>query len=110
MKASAKILMHGSETQKYYDILKEKLKARCKPTIDPNTVDTLMDMGYSRMKVLKALHLRKYEHSIQPMHKLFGYTKHHYTLTDKKIKRLCINPVPYNSTFISGNKLIKNIT
>lgn len=59
VKASAKILMHGSETQKYYDILKEKLKARCKPTIDPNTVDTLMDMGYSRMKVLKALHLRK---------------------------------------------------
>ncbi|XP_043262528.1 ubiquitin-associated domain-containing protein 1 [Colletes gigas] len=59
VKASAKILMHSSETQKFYNILKEKLKARCKPTIDPNAVDTLMKMGYSHTKILKALRLRK---------------------------------------------------
>ncbi|XP_076635302.1 kip1 ubiquitination-promoting complex subunit 2 isoform X2 [Colletes latitarsis] len=59
VKASAKILMHSSETQKFYNILKEKLKARCKPTIDPNAVETLMKMGYSHAKILKALRLRK---------------------------------------------------
>ncbi|XP_053997726.1 ubiquitin-associated domain-containing protein 1 isoform X3 [Hylaeus anthracinus] len=59
VKASAKILMYSSETQRLYEILQEKFKAKCKPTIDQNTVKTLMEMGYSHKKVLKALCLRK---------------------------------------------------
>ncbi|KZC11611.1 Ubiquitin-associated domain-containing protein 1 [Dufourea novaeangliae] len=59
VKASAKILMYSPEAQKSYEMLKEKLKTRCKPTIDPNAVKTLMEMGYSHKKVLKALHLKK---------------------------------------------------
>lgn len=59
VKASARILTYNPEAPKYYDILQKELKARCKPTIDPNIVKILMEMGYSHKKVLKALRLRK---------------------------------------------------
>lgn len=59
VQASAKILMHSPEAGKLYDIVKEKLEARCKPTNDPKVVKTLIEMGYSQKKVLKALRLRK---------------------------------------------------
>ncbi|XP_076242778.1 kip1 ubiquitination-promoting complex subunit 2 [Calliopsis andreniformis] len=59
VKASARILTYSPEAQKYYDILQEKLKARCKPNIDSNVVKTLMEMGYSHKKAVKALRLRK---------------------------------------------------
>ncbi|XP_050466826.1 ubiquitin-associated domain-containing protein 1 isoform X2 [Cataglyphis hispanica] len=59
VQASAKILMHSPEAGKLYDIIKEKLEVRCKPTNDPKVVKTLVEMGYSHKKVLKALRLRK---------------------------------------------------
>ncbi|XP_012152113.1 kip1 ubiquitination-promoting complex subunit 2 isoform X3 [Megachile rotundata] len=59
VKASAKILMYSSNIEKFYEILKDKLEAKCKPTIDPNTVKVLMEMGYSHKRVIKALCLRK---------------------------------------------------
>ena len=59
VQASAKILMHSPDAGKLYDIIKEKLEARCKPTNDPKVVKTLMEMGYSHKKVFKALRLRK---------------------------------------------------
>lgn len=51
--------MHSPEAGKLYDIIKEKLEVRCKPTNDPKVVKTLIEMGYSHKKVLKALRLRK---------------------------------------------------
>lgn len=62
VKASAKILTYSPEAQKFYEILEEKLKERCKPNIDPNTVKILMEMGYSHESVLRVLRLRKYKH------------------------------------------------
>ncbi|XP_070166966.1 ubiquitin-associated domain-containing protein 1 isoform X2 [Polyergus mexicanus] len=59
VQASAKILMHSPDAGKLYDIIKEKLEARCKPTNDPKVVKTLIEMGYSHKKVFKALRLRK---------------------------------------------------
>ncbi|XP_076669804.1 kip1 ubiquitination-promoting complex subunit 2 isoform X1 [Andrena cerasifolii] len=59
VKASAKILTYSPEAQKFYDILEQKLKEKCKPNIDPNTVKILMEMGYSHESVLKVLRLRK---------------------------------------------------
>lgn len=59
VQASTKILMHSPEAEKLYGIIKEKLEARCKPTNDPKVVKTLIEMGYSHKKVLKALRLRK---------------------------------------------------
>ncbi|XP_025075026.1 ubiquitin-associated domain-containing protein 1 [Pogonomyrmex barbatus] len=59
VQASAKILMHSPDAEKLYDIIKEKLEVRCKPTNDPKVVKTLVEMGYSHKKVLKALRLRK---------------------------------------------------
>ncbi|KAK9305900.1 hypothetical protein QLX08_003263 [Tetragonisca angustula] len=57
VRASAKIILYTSETQRLYDILKEKL--RCKTNINPNAMKTITEMGYSNKKVLKALYLRK---------------------------------------------------
>lgn len=51
--------MHSPEAGKLYDIIKEKLEVRCKPINDPKVVKTLIEMGYSHKKVLKALRLRK---------------------------------------------------
>ena len=62
VRASAKIILYTSETQRLYDILKEKL--RCKTNINPNAMKTITEMGYSNKKVLKALYLRKYKQSI----------------------------------------------
>lgn len=59
VQASAKILMHSPDARKLYDIIKEKLEARCKPTNDPTVIKALVEMGYSHKKVLKALRLRK---------------------------------------------------
>ncbi|CAL7948159.1 unnamed protein product [Xylocopa violacea] len=59
IKASAKIILYSPEAQKLCDILKEKLEARCKPNINPNTVKLLTEMGYTEKKVFKALRLRK---------------------------------------------------
>lgn len=59
VQASARILMHSPDAEKLYDIIKEKLEARCKPTNDPKVVKTLIEMGYPHKKVLKALRLRK---------------------------------------------------
>ncbi|CAK9833128.1 Ubiquitin-associated domain-containing protein 1 [Anthophora retusa] len=59
VRASAKIIMYSPEALKFYQILKEKLEQRCKPNINPNTIETLIEMGYSKKKVQKALHLRK---------------------------------------------------
>lgn len=59
VQASAKILMHSPDAGKLYDIIKEKLEIRCKPTNDPKIVKTLIEMGYSQKKVSKALRLRK---------------------------------------------------
>ncbi|XP_012230717.1 ubiquitin-associated domain-containing protein 1 [Linepithema humile] len=59
VQASAKILMHSPDAGKLYEIIKEKLEARCKPTNDPKVVKTLIEMGYSHKKVLKALRLRR---------------------------------------------------
>ncbi|CAK9814065.1 hypothetical protein ANTPLA_LOCUS8054 [Anthophora plagiata] len=39
--------------------INEKLKQRCKPNINPNTIEALIEMGYSKKKVQIALHLRK---------------------------------------------------
>lgn len=61
IKASARIILYSPEAQKFYDILKEKLEARCKPNINTNAAKTLTEMGFPEKKVLKALHLRKYE-------------------------------------------------
>ncbi|KAF3420537.1 hypothetical protein E2986_06444 [Frieseomelitta varia] len=57
VRASAKVILYNSETQKLYDILKEKLK--CKTDIDPNAIKIITEMGYSKKKVLKALYLQK---------------------------------------------------
>lgn len=59
VQASAKILIHSPEAPKFYEIIKEKLQARCRPPTDPKAVKTLMEMGYSQKKVLKALCLRR---------------------------------------------------
>ncbi|XP_015607297.1 ubiquitin-associated domain-containing protein 1 isoform X2 [Cephus cinctus] len=59
VQASARILSNSPEAGKYYEIIKEKLKARCKPPSDPKAIKHLMDMGFSEKKVLKALCLRK---------------------------------------------------
>ncbi|OAD55286.1 Ubiquitin-associated domain-containing protein 1 [Eufriesea mexicana] len=59
VKASARIVLYSPEAQKFYNILKEKLEARCEPNINPNTVKTLTDMGYSEKKVLRVLHLKR---------------------------------------------------
>ncbi|XP_043790072.1 ubiquitin-associated domain-containing protein 1 isoform X2 [Apis laboriosa] len=59
VKASARIILYSPEAQKFCDILKEKLEARCKPNINPNAIKTLTEMGYSEKKVLKILRLRK---------------------------------------------------
>lgn len=59
VQASAKILMYSSDAEKLYDIIKEKLEARCRPTNDPKVIKTLIEMGYPHKKVLKALRLRK---------------------------------------------------
>ncbi|XP_034192294.1 kip1 ubiquitination-promoting complex subunit 2 isoform X2 [Osmia lignaria lignaria] len=59
VKASAKILTYSSKVNKFCEILKEKLEIKCKPTIDPNIVKVLMEMGYSHQRVIKALCLRK---------------------------------------------------
>lgn len=60
MQASAKILMYSPDAEKLYDVIKDKLEARCKPeTNDPKVVKTLIEMGYPHKKVLKALRLRK---------------------------------------------------
>ncbi|EFN87362.1 Ubiquitin-associated domain-containing protein 1 [Harpegnathos saltator] len=59
VQASTKILVHSSDAEKLYDIIKEKLETRCKPTNDPKVVKTLVEMGYPHKKVLKALRLRK---------------------------------------------------
>ncbi|XP_071650693.1 ubiquitin-associated domain-containing protein 1 [Temnothorax longispinosus] len=59
VEASAKILMYSPDAEKLYDVIKEKLEARCKPINDPKVVKTLIEMGYPHKKVLKALRLRK---------------------------------------------------
>ncbi|XP_011870110.1 PREDICTED: ubiquitin-associated domain-containing protein 1 [Vollenhovia emeryi] len=59
VQASAKILMYSPDAEKLYDVIKEKLEARCKPINDPKVVKTLIEMGYPHKKVLKALRLRK---------------------------------------------------
>ncbi|XP_071575074.1 ubiquitin-associated domain-containing protein 1 isoform X1 [Temnothorax nylanderi] len=59
VQASAKILIYSPDAEKLYDIIKEKLEARCKPINDPKVVKTLIEMGYPHKKVLKALRLRK---------------------------------------------------
>ncbi|XP_014481319.1 PREDICTED: ubiquitin-associated domain-containing protein 1 [Dinoponera quadriceps] len=59
VQASAKILLYSADAGKLYDIIKEKLEARCKPINDPKVVKTLVEMGYPHKKVLKALRLRK---------------------------------------------------
>ncbi|XP_077257546.1 kip1 ubiquitination-promoting complex subunit 2 [Temnothorax americanus] len=59
VQASAKILMYSSDAEKLYDVIKEKLEARCKPINDPKVIKTLIEMGYPHKKVLKALRLRK---------------------------------------------------
>ncbi|XP_050580412.1 ubiquitin-associated domain-containing protein 1 isoform X1 [Bombus affinis] len=59
VKASARIISYSPVAQKFYDILKEKLEARCKPNINTNAAKTLTEMGFSEKEVLKALHLRK---------------------------------------------------
>jgi len=52
--------MYSPDAEKLYDIIKEKLEARCKPINDPKVVKTLIEeMGYPHKKVLKALRLRK---------------------------------------------------
>lgn len=65
VKASARIILYSPEAQKFCDILKEKLEARCKPNINPNAIKTLTEMGYSEKKVLKILRLRKYNLSFK---------------------------------------------
>lgn len=59
VQASARILMYSPDAEKLYEIIKEKLEARCKPVSDPKVVKTLIEMGYPQKKVLKALRLRK---------------------------------------------------
>ncbi|XP_028046643.1 ubiquitin-associated domain-containing protein 1 isoform X2 [Monomorium pharaonis] len=59
VQASTKILMYSPDAEKLYDIIKEKLETRCRPTNDPKVIRTLVEMGYSHKKVLKALRLRK---------------------------------------------------
>lgn len=59
VQASAKILTHNPEAVKFYEIIRERLEARCKPFNDPRAVKYLMSMGFTEMKVLKALRLRK---------------------------------------------------
>lgn len=51
--------MYSPDVEKLYDVIKEKLETRCKPINDPKIVKTLIEMGYSHKKVLKALRLRK---------------------------------------------------
>lgn len=59
VQASARILMHSNEAGEFYDIIKEKLEVRSKPITDPKIVKTLVEMGYTEKKVLKALRLPK---------------------------------------------------
>lgn len=59
VQASAKILMHSPEATKVYELIREKLETRCKPSNDPKTVKYLMDIGFTEKKVVKALRLKK---------------------------------------------------
>lgn len=58
-KASARILTYNPEAERFCEILRVKLEARCKPNIDPNAVKTLTEMGYPHKSVIKALRLKK---------------------------------------------------
>ncbi|KAG5307425.1 CCD25 protein, partial [Acromyrmex insinuator] len=55
VQASAKILMYSPYAEKLYDDIKEKLEARCNPINDLKVIKNLVEMGYPRKKVLKAL-------------------------------------------------------
>ncbi|XP_076654909.1 kip1 ubiquitination-promoting complex subunit 2 [Halictus rubicundus] len=59
VRTSAKILMYSPEAEKTYNILREKLKSTCNPTVDQNYVKILTEMGYTHKKSLKALRLTK---------------------------------------------------
>ncbi|XP_076296138.1 kip1 ubiquitination-promoting complex subunit 2 [Lasioglossum baleicum] len=59
VRTSAKILTYSPEAEKTYNILKEKLKSTCNPTVDQNYVKILTEMGYTHKKSLKALRLTK---------------------------------------------------
>ncbi|XP_011499025.1 PREDICTED: ubiquitin-associated domain-containing protein 1 isoform X2 [Ceratosolen solmsi marchali] len=59
VQTSAKILMYSPDAQKFYEIIKDKLEEQLKPPNDPKAVKYLVEMGFSEVKVTKALQLKK---------------------------------------------------
>ncbi|XP_026668799.1 ubiquitin-associated domain-containing protein 1 [Ceratina calcarata] len=78
-KASARIMTYSPDADRYCEVLKQKLEARCKPHIDPNAVKTLTEMGYSDRSVIKALRLKK----LNMMEALDWLTDHQYGSDDE---------------------------